>query len=102
MTRDSITQRSLTLNQFLAELAKTPRTWRVYGEMIRSVEGYGGRLCPIQAVAALLLNHRVWYWPLGWQELGLRYTVAMRIVRASDRSYGTLRAQIEKACGLTS
>ncbi len=93
----------MTIDEFFAELEKTPRDW--LGKF--AIRRYGAYClqCPLTAVAGF--GERKDFWPYGdtscWAEaarhLGLRMKDARKIVNAADGS-GSLRERLLVACGL--
>ena len=90
----------MTIAEFLAELRKTPRRWRLEPCGTRMLLRNTSSLCPIQAV-----YNRMGSSGVGFHEcarvLGLGHDDTNRIAWAADGCpVGTLRAQLLEACGV--
>lgn len=86
----------MTLDEFIAELENTPRTWRLNGGAIRS-----GLCCPITGTERRRLSSD------NWRRIGLAlhldFGTVRKIVHAADNDPGhdrALRARLLAACGL--
>ena len=82
----------MTLNEFLKELRKTPRTWVATEKGIRLRQDGFISECPIDAVGG--------DWGQLDGALALGYGVKERIMSAADGGHSKLRARLLKACGL--
>ena len=91
----------MTLDQFIAELEKTPRDWRV--DSIGTLTRLHGNHCPISAVAYArgCNNHNMLLPHAAAAELGLTEMRASRVIRAADRPRkSALRSRLLAACGI--
>lgn len=89
----------MTLEDFLVQLGKTPRKWKIDRERIRmeDVDGFWGS-CPITS----LLGRAVWEWADAADELGLAPELAREIANAADcKTSKPIRKLLLEACGLT-
>lgn len=91
----------MTLEDFLARLAKTPRKWAIDRQRIR-MEDADGHLtsCPITS----LMGGSAWEWAYAADELGLAPALALQIANAADckiAKFQATRNLLLEACGLT-
>jgi hypothetical protein len=91
----------MTLNQFLAKLAATPRNWCLTPKgTIRDSSG----CCPIVAVTAKNLDYNGYAVELATM-MGLSRRTARNVVYGADwdasQHKGRMRKRLLKACGLT-
>ena len=96
----------MTLEMFLEELQKTPRTWRFHGNSIRTADAEGnGKYCPLTILTGHLHTTE---WRQAARELGIGLSMARDIVNAADIKYWPtsarnryeLRQRLLEACGL--
>ena len=89
----------MTLDQFIAELEKTPRDWRVvWGAAIRRVRP-NYNCCPITS----LYDQASASWPSCFLRLGLSLENAKAIMDAADnyrKHDPALRSRLLAACGI--
>jgi hypothetical protein len=90
---------SMTLEQFLEALEKTPRDWQLNGGMIMRCPTKDGPQCPVSS----LRNRQTYQWRLAAKEVRLSARTAQRIADAADYTttpWKQLRAKLLKATGL--
>jgi hypothetical protein len=89
----------MTLDQFIAELEKTPRKWRFSNGMSLRLDVGQGSCCPVTSMLGLHCSR----WQSAAHDLGLELEDARAIARAADREPGhdpALRSRLLAACGI--
>lgn len=92
----------MTLEQFYAKLAETPRDWKItaFGRIRRYPDGGDDSQCPLSAIR----NSGQDTWDDVAMELHLPLKTAAAIVTAADTrmlAYSDIRRRLLNACGLT-
>ena len=91
----------MTLNQFLAELSKTPRDWHLSYKWnaIRRGGPFGSACCPITSLSGVSADD----WQTEAKCMGLDGNDAYEVMRAADNEAGfnpALRSRLLAACGI--
>lgn len=101
----------MTYRQFLRELRKTPRPWRLHNDSVNRKKSirlhhHGSDMVydPISAVCKfhLGLEFHIYMWRTAALELGLTFSIAERIAMASDGETRRSKTQLDllRATGL--